>query len=306
MPPPSPHASAGPVATGLATNPPELYHTSMGYVLSKVIGALLAPGMVLAIVFAAGVAMLWSRRRQRQGRALLTILVLVVGAMLVSPLQPWLTETLENRFPGNPPLPAHVDGIIVLGGAIEPLVSEARQRIALNDAAERLTATVMLAKTHPEALVLYTGGSADPLRQDAAEAPLAEALLRALGVPADRLLVEGKSRNTFENALLSQDLVKPQAGQVWVLVTSARHMPRSVGIFHRLNWPVIPYPVDYQSGGDFAWTNVDLPLRRGRLLAQALHEWVGLAYYALNGWTDRLFPGPDDREQVEKTISRTK
>lgn len=266
----------------------------MGYVLSKVIGALLAPGMVLVLLIAAGTAMLWTKRRWKLGRGLLTAVSLALTALLLAPLQPWLTETLENRFPGNPDLPAHIDGIIVLGGAIEPLISEARHRIALNDAAERLTAAVMLAKAHPEAVVLYTGGSADPLRQDATEAPLAATLLTSLGLPADRLLVEGRSRNTFENALLSQDLVKPQNGQVWVLVTSARHMPRSVGIFRRLNWPVIPYPVDYQSGGDLPWTNVDLFTRRSRLVAQALHEWVGLVYYALNGWTDRLFPGPDD------------
>lgn len=265
----------------------------MGYVLSKVIGALLAPGTVLAIILAIGIVMLWTKRYLRYGRALLSALALITAGLLISPLQPWLTETLENRFPENPPLPAHIDGIIVLGGAIEPLISEARHRSTLNDGAERLTAAVMLSKAHPEAMVLYTGGSADPLRQDATEAPWAADLLTNLGVPPDRLLAEGKSRNTFENALLSQDMVKPQPGQVWVLVTSARHMPRSVGIFNRLNWPVIPYPVDYQSGGDLPWTNGDIVLRRVRLLAVALHEWIGLAYYALNGWTDRLFPGPE-------------
>lgn len=265
----------------------------MGYVLSKLIGTLLAPGILLAIGLTVGTVLLWTPRRWRAGRSLLTGILLACFALLATPLQPWLTGTLEDRFPTNPALPAHIDGIIILGGAIDPFLSRAHQRTSLNDAAERLTAAAALARTHPEARLLYSGGSADPLRPDATEAPWASALLLDLGVAPDRLLVEGNSRNTYENALFSQRLVSPQSGQNWLLITSARHMPRAVGCFRRLNWPVIAYPVDYQSGGDMAWTNVDFPVQRLHLLLQAVHEWLGLAYYRARGWTDRLLPGPE-------------
>jgi uncharacterized SAM-binding protein YcdF (DUF218 family) len=163
----------------------------------------------------------------------------------------------------------------------------------LNDAAERLIAGALLAKAHPEALVLYSGGSADPLHPEATEAPLAGDLLGDLGVAPDRLRIEDKSRNTYENGLFSRQLVAPLPGQTWLLITSARHMPRAVGVFRRLNWPVIAYPVDFQSADGTDWVNVDLPLQRLRLLGQALHEWAGLVYYRLRGWTDQLIPGPE-------------
>jgi uncharacterized SAM-binding protein YcdF (DUF218 family) len=268
----------------------------MGYVLSKVIGALLTPGMILLIGLAAGIVLLWRRRRWRRGRALLSLLFLGFLICVATPLQPWLTEGLEDSFPADPPLPGRIDGIVILGGAIDPALSLIRQRVTVTDAAERLIAGAVLAKAHPEAIVLYSGGSADPLRPEATEAPQAAALLAALGVAADRLRIEDKSRNTYENVLFSQRLVAPAAGQSWVLITSARHMPRAIGIFRRLKWPVIAYPVDFQSGGGLEWANVDLPLQRLRLLAQALHEWLGLAYYRLNGWTDTLFPRPDGQD----------
>jgi uncharacterized SAM-binding protein YcdF (DUF218 family) len=188
-------------------------------------------------------------------------------------------------------LPAHVDGIIILGGAIDQFISQARGEIALNDAADRLTEGVILAKAHPEAKVLFTGGSADPLRPDIAEAPYAAELLVALGLDRRRLIVEDQSRNTHENAAASRRLAEPQANQAWVLVTSARHMPRSVGCFRAVGWPVIAWPVDYKTGNVGDWTNTDLVGNRLRMLEQSLHEWGGLLYYRLRGWTDALFPG---------------
>jgi uncharacterized SAM-binding protein YcdF (DUF218 family) len=275
----------------------------MGYVLSKVFGTLLAPGMLLVTGLAIGVVLLWSKRGWHAGRILLSTLLLGLLILLATPLQPWLTETLENRFPANPPLPERIDGIVILGGAVDPVISRSRQRISLNDAAERLTAGALLAKAHPEAVVVYSGGNADPLHPDPAEAPLAGALLMDLGVSPEHLRIEGESRNSYENALFSQRLVAPSSGENWLLVTSARHMPRAVGIFRRLNWPVIAYPVDYQSGGTMEWTNVDIPMLRLRLFAQALHEWLGLVFYRLNGWTDHLFPEPEDGPAVGDALT---
>ena len=264
----------------------------MMYVLSKLIGGLLAPATLVFLVLVAGTVLLWSRRRQSLGRGIVTGLAVILAVVIVSPLQPFLLETLENRFPANPPVPAHLDGIIVLGGSVDPYISSARHQISFEDAAERLFYGARLGLQHPEARVLFTGGSADPWHAEAREAPWAAEVLTQLGIPADRLIVEARSRNTYENAVFSQSLVHPTAGQSWLLVTSARHMPRSVGIFRRIGWPVLAYPVDYKTGDDSGWVNRDLPLHRLRLLSLALHEWIGLAYYRLQGWTDSLFPAP--------------
>ncbi len=269
-----------------------VYHRLMSYLLAKAIGTLLTPGVLLLAGLVIGAGLLWTRRHWRIGRRLLTAWAVVFTLAVVSPLQPFLTRSLENRFPANPPLPPHIHGIIILGGAIDQYISEGRHQISLTDASERLIDGAIMAKAHPEAEVVVTGGSADPSRPDPSESPFAATLLEELGVAANRVVIENQSRNTYENAVFSQRQVNPKPGQAWVLITSARHMPRAVGVFRHVGWRVIPWPVDYTSGGGTEWSNLDIPVLRLRLLAQALHEWVGLAFYRLSGWTDALFPGP--------------
>jgi uncharacterized SAM-binding protein YcdF (DUF218 family) len=112
-----------------------------------------------------------------------------------------------------------------------------------------------------------------------------------LGVAPDRVLVEDRSRNTYENAVMSHDLVQPKAGETWLLLTSAWHMPRAVGCFRHTGWEVLPYPVDYRTE---ARPRLELLLAPHlELLDLAAKEWVGLAAYRLLGRIDALFPAPE-------------
>src|SRR5690606_36369683 len=81
------------------------------------------------------------------------------------------------------------------------------------------------------------------------DAEAAPRLLVALGVEEDRLELEGRSRDTFENASFSKQIAAPQAGETWLLVTSAFHMPRAVGVFRKAGFPIVPWPVDYKTSG---------------------------------------------------------
>jgi uncharacterized SAM-binding protein YcdF (DUF218 family) len=117
-------------------------------------------------------------------------------------------------------------------------------------------------------------------------------LLDSFGVPRARVLLENRSRNTYENAVFTRDLVKPKPGERWLLVTSAAHMPRSVGCFRRAGFPVEAYPVDWHSAPDFTFS-------LNRRIAGALglfdfgvHEWAGLVIYWLRGRTSEFFPSP--------------
>jgi uncharacterized SAM-binding protein YcdF (DUF218 family) len=85
----------------------------------------------------------------------------------------------------------------------------------------------------------------------------------------------------------------PKPGERWLLVTSAYHMPRSVGLFRKAGFDVEPYPVGWRAGGRdalliFSTLAVD-GLERTDL---AVREWMGLAAYRLTGKIDRLLPGP--------------
>ncbi len=263
----------------------------MDYLASKLLGLLTTSGTLLMLSLLIGTALLWSRRWQR-GRTFLSIVVLTVASLTFLPVQPAITGVVENRFPQAPKLPDHIDGIIILGGMIRPAVSQARGRPTVNDAAERLIEGARLAHLHPEAKVLFTGGSADPLSTAARESDFAGRALQDMGVDESRLLLETRSRNTYENALFSKELAPDHGQGTWILVTSALHMPRSVGVFRQMGWTVIPWPVNYLTGGEQEWANEDVPIERLYFLSRTLHELVGMAYYRARGWTGALFPGP--------------
>lgn len=114
--------------------------------------------------------------------------------------------------------------------------------LALNGAADRLWAGLELARRYPEARIVFSGGNALPLTDLPGEAVLAERAFRAAGLEGARMVYEGASRNTRENAVLTRELVKPKPGETWLLVTSAAHMPRAHGSFAAIGWPVVPIP----------------------------------------------------------------
>ena len=111
------------------------------------------------------------------------------------------------------------------------------------------------------------------------------------GIAPSRIFLE-KSRSTRENAVYAKELLRPAPGETWLLVTSAYHMPRSVGAFTAVGWQVIPYPVDFSIDPrtEFrASFNLVDGLHDSTL---AGHEWAGLVGYRLMGWTRELFPAP--------------
>ncbi len=159
--------------------------------------------------------------------------------------------------------------------------------------ARGLLAGAALAHKYPNARLVFTGGSADIGNKGLTEAPTARALWESLGIPANQIVLENKSRNTWENALFTKALVNPKPGEIWLLVTSAWHMPRSMGIFRKVGFKVTPYPVDYRTYGDkrdFQFPY--LALDELTMLDNAMHEWIGLAAYHLTGKTDAWFPAP--------------
>jgi uncharacterized SAM-binding protein YcdF (DUF218 family) len=265
----------------------------MIFVLSQVVGALTLVGTVLLLFCVAGLV-LTRRRGSRIGRPLLTIGVVGFAVVWLLPVDQWALLPLEDRFPQVTSPPSHVDGIIVLGGAVMPDLTADRGIPSLNDAAERMTTGAALALRYPTAQLVFTGGRGSLVPGEMTEADTARALFVSLGIPPARLTMENESRTTYENAVMTKALVRPQPGQTWILVTSAAHMPRSVGLFRAAGWPVLPWPVGYKSGhGLTLW----LPFSLGKHLVQldeAMHEWIGLAAYRVMGRIGTLFPGPDN------------
>jgi uncharacterized SAM-binding protein YcdF (DUF218 family) len=253
---------------------------------------LITPDMVVFLLLVLGTAMLWTRRRRRTGRRLVTFAVIVIAALAVLPFGAVMTGLLEDRFPTLAAPPASVDGVIVLGGAIRQVIARARGQPSFSAAAERMTAFVALARRLPGAALVFTGGSALRDYPDLKEAAVARQFFAEMGLDAGRIIYEDRATNTYENAVFSYELVKPAAGARWLLVTSAMHMPRAIGAFRKAGWPVIAYPVDYRTTGEG-----NLRLWQGVVggidgFGIALREWLALLGYRLLGRTDSLFPGP--------------
>jgi len=259
------------------------------FVASKVIWALISPDSLIVLLgLAAWLAlMLGWQRVSRWALSLLTLLLLGIGFL---PVGEWLIAPLESRFTSNAALPAEADGIIVLGGAISPALSQTWGQVEINASGERLTALLYLAGLYPGAQLVYSGGSGELDQQRYREADYAQFLLAGIGL-ADRAIVfERDSRNTAENASNSRTLVNPAPDEDWILVTSAYHMPRAVGVFCRQDWPVTPYPVDHKAGtGNLL--RVELAFADHlETLRTALHEWVGVLAYRVTGRSSQLLP----------------
>ncbi|MBO6894325.1 MAG: YdcF family protein [Roseibium sp.] len=210
-----------------------------------------------------------------------------------SPAANWLILPLEERFPRPATLEGY-EGIIVLGGAVDTIVTGGRGDTALTTSGERITITARLAQQIPDARVVHTGGKGVIVSAQATEAEGAARLFEDFGIAPDRILLEDASRNTWENAVLTKALVKPEPGQSWLLVTSAYHMPRSMGVFRKAGWTgITAYPVDYRTRGSEDWTLGFSGASKGlRRFDVAFKEWIGLVVYRVTGRSTEFFPGP--------------
>jgi uncharacterized SAM-binding protein YcdF (DUF218 family) len=258
------------------------------FVLSKLFWIVASPSNLFLLLAAAGAVLLFTRH-WLWGRRLCVVGVVGFGVLGLSPLGWLMLNPLENRFhrPAEIATPPAV--IVVLGGAIQPELSGARHQISLNEAAGRLTEAVALSRRFPSAKIVYSGCSA-ALGGGPCEADVAGHFFTSMGVASDRIVLERASRNTDENALFTRDLVGQKDGEVWLLVTSAFHMPRSVGVFRKAGVSVTPWPVAYLTApNDPEYGHV---LGGLRLSETAVREWIGLIAYRLTGRIDTLFPAP--------------
>jgi uncharacterized SAM-binding protein YcdF (DUF218 family) len=234
----------------------------MFYPISKAFWPLFAPSnFVILITAAAAVFALLLRSKLAAWLAAIGGCTLVIGGF--TPMGYWLVQPLENRFPqwqagSQPP----VDGVIVLGGT--------------GGTIELLE----LSQDFPRARLVYSGLGED----SGAEYWLAK--FARLGGDRERVTVETRSRNTFENALYSKELIKPNARERWLVVTVASHMPRAIGCFRRVGFKVEAYPTLYTAPG------ITLSSNALYTLDTAMKEWIGLLIYRATGKTDELFPAP--------------
>ncbi|MGE4352196.1 MAG: YdcF family protein [Bdellovibrionales bacterium] len=258
--------------------------------LSKLAGAFIEPA-ILMVGLAALVWLLSKLKWMQRLRTILAVLLTVLGLLLTFlPVGTWALTPLENRF-SQTALPAKATGILLLTGDERPGVTERRGFPVGGWAAQRYIHLARLADRYPQAKLVIVGSTnhVSPSTKVHTD-DIAANLLKAIHVSPQRVLYEKESRTTHENAVLTKAFVKPKAGETWIVISSAVHLPRAVLCFEREGWRVTPSPADYFTDGRYKVTPGLYLQQNLDFLSTAAHEYYGLVLYRMLGWIDRLWP----------------
>jgi uncharacterized SAM-binding protein YcdF (DUF218 family) len=260
------------------------YHSGMRHIVGALGGT-----QLLIVALAVGVVLLRWKRMERWGHRWLTALAIVYWVMGTLPAPLLFASVLARGYqplaPGAP-----LDGVttvVVLSAGSTVVVGQDQQtglmtRESLTRVLEGVRALHMLR----DGRIVATG---PPDESPDADVPIPGALvmrstLSAMGVPADRLLLEMQGRNTREQAVNVAALLRPYGISRIVLVTSAFHMPRAAGCFRAVG--LVPIPaVSASQTSAVPLADYVLPNDGALQLSQwVLHEYVGLVYYRARGW----------------------
>lgn len=259
----------------------------MFFYLSKILWFIVQPDHLLLLLLLIGL-ILW-----RRAIGVFLVWSSVVTLLIISqyPVANHLLLPLEQAFPkpSFEQIERPLAGIIVLSGGENPELSALHQSAEVNAAAERLMSLPALMLRYPDLKVIYTGGTGSLIRPEYRAADVAKRWLTEQGL-AGQLIVERDSRNTHQNALYSREIIAElgaEADGQWLLITSAFHMPRSVGVFRQAGIDVLPYPVDFRVSKNRWRPNLNQNMHD---LNTAVREWIGLVAYHYTDRTDELLP----------------
>lgn len=259
------------------------------FILSKAVQFCIEPLNWVIIFIFFGLLFLGLRKPQFCKRLLVLALLdlLIVGWLPTSEV---LVRVLEERVSKTDLASISekdVGGIIILGGAVRSgSVGPDRGEVSLGAAAERVTKAFELMRKYPDLPFIFSGHSDKISPRGISESEAFKQLVIEQGFTNRVGHYENQSRNTYENVIfmkpMMREIDRADPAKPWLLITSARHMYRSVLIFHKQGIEVVPVPVDYQTGNNLNWTSFDLE-EGAYQWNKLIHESVGLVAYWVTG-----------------------
>lgn len=242
-------------------------------IVSKIVVALISP-LGTSIVLGVAAMTLAMFRVGRIALAIGLAGLLWLGIWSLPEVSIGFRAALESEYPPVEfsSLPT-CQAAVVLSGAMSP--PDARHAEPdLNRAADRVRAAAQVYHAGKAPLLVLSGGG-DPARWPLSEAEAMRTVLREFGVPDDAMLLEGRSRDTRENARFSAELLRGRGIDRVLLITSALHMRRSLRHFAHEGIEVVPVATDHEARAVPEWRSwiPDTDALDGS--ARAIKEWVG-------------------------------
>jgi uncharacterized SAM-binding protein YcdF (DUF218 family) len=253
------------------------------FILSKVLDHAFAPlTWIFVLLLLTVVRPKWTARSKTLCVAFACTLLYVLSTQAVSNrLVRSLEEPFANTYKADSP---PYDAVVLLGGLVDSFPSASAHVPAYNDNVERLLVSFELLREGRAKQVILSSGDADGSGVNEAD-ELSKQLVR-WGIAHERILIEGKSRNTQENAAFTKELAHQKGIKRVVLVTSAFHMARARGCFNAAGMEADVLPADYKSFDPAQFGNGFQP--RANFFHQstwAIREWAGRAIYRVRGYT---------------------
>jgi uncharacterized SAM-binding protein YcdF (DUF218 family) len=227
-----------------------------------------------------GVVIFYHRSWAR--RALLVVLVLLYGLSLpytADHCMRWLEVPRVDAQTLRPPYEA----VIVLSGMLHLPVSRPGA-IEFSQAVDRILAGITFVRQGLGKILLVSGGTGNLFHQGPKEADLLKTFALQLGLRADQVLVEADSRNTYENALYTANVLHTRQWRHVVLITSASHMRRALAAFHKQGIYPDTYPVDYEAAEVVTPFSFLPSVHSLAKTTAVMHELFGLVAYHLQGY----------------------
>jgi uncharacterized SAM-binding protein YcdF (DUF218 family) len=244
---------------------------------------LLQPYLLLMLILGLTLLVLWGRAHGARRVAGLAVVTYVVLWLFSTPLVAyWAAGHLERGFSPLAERPEAAQAMVVLGGGtIPPAEPEPTTRLS-EPSLRRCLRAAELYRQGPPCLLVVAGGKVDPSQPGDSEAQTMRALLTQLGVSGDDILLEERSRDTYENAVYTQQLLAERRIECILLVTDATHLGRAVGLFEQQGLTVVPAASHYYRS-EFRWdVFAFLPsVHAARVNGAVVHEWLGALWIRL-------------------------
>ena len=252
----------------------------MLFILSKTLGIFLVPPGLFVLLLFLSISLLLLNKR-KTGLILLSFTLFLIYFISTEPGKDLILSPLENAYPHPEFSKVNCQYIVVLGGGEIPHSPAENGRASVRPAvAKRLYEAFKLYKKR-ELPILVSGGNVYGTEAES-EAEAMARFLETIGVSAEKITEERRSRNTFENGIYSYQILARRGIKEICLVTSAYHIPRSVMIFRDVGFKVTPVPADYRVYREkYSWYSY---LPRVDYLQDSMNgfrEYVGILYFEL-------------------------